>query len=138
VKILVIEDEARIASFMRRGLEIEGFEVEIAPDGAEGLAAAVRPDVGFVLLDLNLPELAGEDVLERLREARPDVPVIVLTAKDAISDRVTSLENGADDYVIKPFSFAELLARINARLRIAGTVASSSASLSVRQAGREA
>jgi len=138
VKILVIEDESRIASFMRRGLEIEGFEVAVAEDGAAGLAAGLEPDVDVVLLDLGLPELAGEAVLERLRAARPDLPVIVLTAKDAISDRVTSLESGADDYVTKPFSFAELLARINARLRIAGTLASSNASPSARQAGRNA
>jgi len=138
VKILVIEDESRIASFMRRGLEMEGFEVAVAEDGAAGLAAAMRPDVDFVLLDLALPELAGEAVLERLRAARPGLPVIVLTAKDAISDRVTSLESGADDYVTKPFSFAELLARINARLRIVEAVESSNTSPSARQAGRKA
>jgi len=116
----MIEDEPRIASFVRRGLVAEGFDVILAADGREGLQAALggRPDL--VLLDLVLPEVSGEEVLRRLYEERPHVPVIVLSAKDAISDRVSNLEAGAEDYLVKPFSFAELLARIHARLRDAG------------------
>lgn len=117
MKILLIEDEPRIASFVRRGLVAEGFDVTVATDGREGLAAALEIESGLVLLDLVLPELRGEDVLRRVRAERPQLPVIVLTSKDAISDRVSSLEAGADDYMLKPFSFVELVARIHARLR---------------------
>jgi len=117
VNILVIEDEARIASFLRRGLVAEGFDVTVADDGREGLDAALTTGPALVLLDLVLPDLSGEEVLARLREHRPELPVIVLTAKDAISDRVSSLEAGAEDYMAKPFSFSELVARIHARLR---------------------
>jgi DNA-binding response OmpR family regulator len=117
MRILLIEDEARIASFVTRGLEAEGFIVEHASDGLSGTerAAEMRPDL--IILDLILPKLNGEEVLQRLRRAGLMTPVIVLTAKDAISDRVENLQAGADDYLTKPFSFAELLARIRARLR---------------------
>ena len=115
--VLVIEDEPGIADFVRRGLESAGFLVEVAADGLTGLQQARREDVELVILDLGLPGLPGEQVLVRLRAARPSLPVIVLTAKDAVRDRVANLEAGADDYVIKPFSFSELLARIRVRLR---------------------
>ena len=115
--VLVIEDEPGIADFVRRGLESAGFLVEVAVDGLTGLQQARREDVELVILDLGLPGLPGEQVLVRLRAARPSLPVIVLTAKDAVRDRVANLEAGADDYVIKPFSFSELLARIRVRLR---------------------
>jgi len=117
VTVLVVEDEQGIVSFLRRGLEAAGYAVLDAADGATGLALAQRPDVDLVVLDLGLPGLSGEEVLVRLRRARPDVPVIVLTAKTAVEDKVANLEAGADDYVVKPFSFSELLARIRARLR---------------------
>jgi DNA-binding response OmpR family regulator len=91
--------------------------VLVAVDGADGLAMALHDDVDVVVLDLGLPGLSGEEVLRRLRQRRPSVPVIVLTAKDAVSDRVANLDAGADDYMVKPFSFSELLARIRARLR---------------------
>jgi len=117
VKIVLIEDEARIASFLRRGLVAEGFDVAVATDGREGLEAALDSECDLVLLDLVLPELSGGEVLSRLREERPHLPVIVLSARDAISDRVSNLEAGADDYLVKPFSFTELLARIRARTR---------------------
>ena len=115
--VLVIEDEAGIADFVRRGLTSAGFVVEVAADGRTGLLEAQRDDIELVILDLGLPGLPGEQVLSRLRVVRPALPVIVLTAKDAVADRVANLEAGADDYVIKPFSFSELLARIRVRLR---------------------
>lgn len=117
MNVLIVEDETRIASFIERGLRAEGFTTQIASDGTTGLALAMQEEVDLVILDLMLPELAGEQVLEKLRQRRPDVPVIVLTARDAVEDRVRNLNAGADDYVTKPFSFAELLARIQARLR---------------------
>lgn len=115
--ILVVDDEEGIVSFVRRGLEAAGFQVVVAADGIDGLALALHDDVELVILDLGLPGLPGEEVLRRLRSRRPNVPVIVLTAKDAVQDRVANLEAGADDYVVKPFSFSELLARVRARLR---------------------
>ena len=115
--ILVVEDEARIAEFIARGLREQGFTVEVATDGRAGLDAALVEDIGLVILDLNLPLLSGEEVLRRLRTRRPQVPVIVLSAKDGIDDRVSNLNAGADDYLPKPFSFAELLARVQARFR---------------------
>jgi DNA-binding response OmpR family regulator len=117
MNVLIVEDEARIASFVERGLKAEGFTVTVARDGSTGYALACDESVDLVILDLKLPKLPGEQVLAKLRERRPDVPVIVLTAKDAIDDRVRNLNAGADDYLTKPFSFAELLARVHARLR---------------------
>jgi DNA-binding response OmpR family regulator len=117
MNVLLIEDEPRIAAFVERGLKAEGFAVQVAGDGETGLALATDDEVDLVVLDLMLPKLSGEQVLERLRSRRPDVPVIILTARDAVEDRVRNLNAGADDYVTKPFSFAELLARIHARLR---------------------
>lgn len=115
--MLVVEDEPGIASFVRRGLEAAGFAVRVEGDGLDGLLAAQAEEVELVVLDLGLPGLPGEEVLRRLRVHRPHVPVIVLTAKDAVADRVANLEAGADDYVVKPFSLSELLARVRARLR---------------------
>lgn len=118
--ILLIEDEDGIVAFVRRGLEAAGLQVLVAGDGIDGLTMALSDDVELVVLDLGLPGIPGEEVLRRLRQRRPTVPVIVLTAKDAVADRVANLEAGADDYVVKPFSFSELLARVRARLRNAG------------------
>jgi DNA-binding response OmpR family regulator len=118
VLALVVEDEARIAGFLKRGLEASGFSVLVAGDGVAGLELARRPDIDVVLLDLRLPTMSGEEVLRTLRREGRSVPVIVLTAKDAVADRVANLEAGADDYMVKPFSFAELVARI--RLRVKG------------------
>jgi DNA-binding response OmpR family regulator len=115
--ILLIEDEPGIARFVQQGVEEAGYTAFVATNGDDGLAMALRDDVELVVLDLGLPGLPGEEVLRRLRQRRPSVPVIVLTAKDAVSDRVANLEAGADDYMVKPFSFSELLARIRARLR---------------------
>lgn len=115
--ILVVEDEPGIVTFLRRGLEAAGYQMLHAPDGPAGLALAQRDDVELVVLDLGLPGLPGEEVLSRLRELRPALPVIVLTARATVADKVASLDAGADDYVVKPFSFSELLARIRARMR---------------------
>ena len=115
--ILLIEDEAGISRFVQQGLESAGYQVLVAVNGDDGLAMALRDEVEVVVLDLGLPGLPGEEVLRRLRQRRPSVPVIVLTAKDAVGDRVANLDAGADDYMVKPFSFSELLARIRARLR---------------------
>ncbi len=117
MNVLIVEDEDRIASFIERGLKAEGFTVQRAADGETGYVLACQEEVDLVILDLMLPRLPGEQVLEKLRARRPDVPVIVLTARDAVEDRVRGLNAGADDYVTKPFSFVELLARVHARLR---------------------
>jgi len=117
MNVLIVEDEPRIAAFVERGLKAEGFTVAIAEDGSTGFVLACDEQVDLIILDLKLPKLSGEQVLAKLRQRRPDVPVIVLTAKDAIDDRVRNLNAGADDYLTKPFSFAELLARVHARLR---------------------
>jgi len=147
MNVLIVEDEARIAAFVERGLKAEGFAVQVAPDGETGFALACNEDVDLVVLDLMLPGMSGEEVLQRLRQRRPDVPVIILTARDAVEDRVRNLNNGADDYVTKPFSFVELLARIHARLRSrdqrnateleAGDVTLDLRSRTARLAGRE-
>ncbi len=130
MNVLIVEDETRIAAFVERGLRAEGFTVPTANDGSTGFALACNEQVDLVILDLKLPELSGEQVLARLRERRADVPVIVLTAKDAIDDRVRNLNAGADDYLTKPFSFAELLARVHARLRARDQSASAALQLS--------
>ncbi|HEU5099912.1 MAG TPA: response regulator transcription factor [Roseiflexaceae bacterium] len=115
-RILIVEDEAEIADYLRRGLTYEGFAVEVAGDGLAGLAAAREhlPDV--VVLDLMLPGLDGMEVAQRLR-AGSNTPIIMLTARDSVADRVAGLERGADDYLVKPFAFEELLARIRVQLR---------------------
>lgn len=115
-RILVIEDDAQIADLLRRGLIYEGYTVEIAADGESGLSAARDRPPDMVLLDLMLPGLDGLTVCRRLRTAS-DVPILILTAKEAVPDRVAGLDAGADDYLVKPFSFDELLARIRALLR---------------------
>jgi DNA-binding response OmpR family regulator len=115
-RILVIEDEPQIADLLRRGLLYEGYSPEIAGDGEAGLAAARDRQPDLVLLDLMLPGIDGLTVCKRLR-AGSNVPILILTAKDAVRDRVAGLDAGADDYLIKPFSFDELLARVRALLR---------------------
>ncbi len=118
--VLVVEDDPGITDFVRRGLESAGFVVVVEADGTRGLLTAHREDIDIVVLDLGLPGLPGESVLRRLRVVRPALPIIILTAKDAIRDRVANLDAGADDYLVKPFSFSELLARVRARLRQPG------------------
>lgn len=114
--ILVIEDETNIAQFLERGLIYEGYRVDVAYDGQSGLALARDNPPDLVILDWMLPGLDGLEVCRRLRAAS-EVPILMLTAKDAVPDRVTGLDSGADDYLVKPFSFDELLARVRALLR---------------------
>src|SRR5215217_8380090 len=115
-RILIIEDEAEIANYLRRGLAYEGFAVEIASDGLTALAIARERMPDVVVLDLMLPGLDGMEVAQRLRSGS-SVPIIMLTARDSVVDRVAGLERGADDYLVKPFAFEELLARIRVQLR---------------------
>ena len=119
LKVLVIDDGINIIEFIKLGLGYEGFQVESASDGPEGLAAAQRIDPDIVILDLMLPGMDGLEVCRRLRTnpITQDVPVLMLTAKDEVHDRVTGLNTGADDYLVKPFDFVELVARIKAILR---------------------
>jgi DNA-binding response OmpR family regulator len=117
MKILVVEDETAIADFVQRGLEAEGYAVECAVDGNEGERQALKGDPDLVVLDLMLPGRDGLSVLDSIRAEKPALPVIVLTAKDTIEDKVAGLDGGAVDYVTKPFSFDELTARIRAHLR---------------------
>ncbi|HEY2478754.1 MAG TPA: response regulator transcription factor [Solirubrobacterales bacterium] len=119
MKILVVEDEVGIADFLERGLRAEGYAVKVAGDGEEGARVAVEPEVDLVVLDRMLPGIDGLEVLARVRQVRPALPVIMLTAKGEIADRVEGLDSGATDYVTKPFAFEELLARVRAQLRAA-------------------
>ena len=114
--ILVIEDEQKIADFLRRGLTYEGFQVEVRMDGESGLKAARDNPPDLVVLDVMLPGLDGFEVCRRLR-AGGSVPILMLTARDSVADRVKGLDSGADDYVVKPFAFEELIARVRALLR---------------------
>jgi DNA-binding response OmpR family regulator len=117
VEILVVEDEASIADFLGRGLEAEGHAVTTAADGVEGERLALRPGVDLVILDWMLPGRSGIEVLEAIRQAKPALPVIVLTAREEIADRVEGLDRGATDYMTKPFAFDELAARVRAHTR---------------------
>jgi two-component system copper resistance phosphate regulon response regulator CusR len=116
-RVLVVEDDSEIADFVVRGLREEGFSVERATDGDEGWHQLKTSDWDVVLLDWWLPGTDGLNLLRRFREANHTTPVLFLTAKDAVSDRVTGLNNGADDYLCKPFAFEELLARVRVMAR---------------------
>ena len=117
MRILVIEDEAKVARALKEGLESEGYEVVLAPTGEAGILRADETSFDLVLLDLMLPDRDGREVLRVLRQRGLGTPVLILTARDAIEDRVQGLDGGADDYLVKPFAFAELLARVRALLR---------------------
>ncbi|MHC4597739.1 MAG: response regulator transcription factor [Planctomycetota bacterium] len=116
-KILVVEDEGAIRRGIVDALEFAGYEVEEAAEGEEGMARAVAPGLDMILLDLMLPKRDGWEILSETRKARPALPIIILTARGAEDDRVRGLKGGADDYVVKPFSAKELLARVEAVLR---------------------
>src|SRR6202030_104391 len=122
---LLIEDEPGIVDFVRRGLEAEGFAVQTALDGTEGERLALKGRFDAIVLDLMLPGRSGSEILASVRRSTPSVPVIVLTARAEIEDRVAGLGAGAVDYLVKPFSLAELVARVRAQLRV---VAQASAS----------
>jgi DNA-binding response OmpR family regulator len=122
--ILLVEDEPGIVDFLERGLRAEGFSVATAMDGVDGERCALRERFDMVVLDLMLPRRSGMEVLASLRAAKPELPVIVLTARGDVEDRVAGLDGGAVDYLVKPFSLAELLARVRAQLRAAAQSAS--------------
>jgi DNA-binding response OmpR family regulator len=117
MKILLIEDDAAIVRALRRGLSAHGHELLSAENGEDGEIMARDAAVDFVLLDISLPGLDGQEVLRRIRAARPELPVLMLTARDDLLNKVTALNAGADDYLTKPFALEELLARIRALTR---------------------
>jgi two-component system copper resistance phosphate regulon response regulator CusR len=117
MKILIVEDEKKTAAYLRKGLTENGFAVEVAGEGEAGLDLARRGDFDLVILDVMLPGRDGWAILADLRQAGSRTPVLFLTARDAVQDRVKGLELGADDYLVKPFAFAELLARVRSVLR---------------------
>ena len=126
--ILVIEDEPGIVDFLERGLRARGFDVVSALDGASGLERALRENVDLVVLDLMLPGRSGAEVLGELHAAKPGLPVIILTARGEVDQRVAGLDAGAMDYLTKPFSLSELAARIRAQLRVAAQTPSTTLS----------
>jgi DNA-binding response OmpR family regulator len=117
MRILVVEDDAPLASFLRQGLEAEYYAVDIASDGDDARWMALENDYDLVVLDLNLPTMDGIAVLHAIRPKKPSLPVLVLTGRSRIEDRVESLDSGADDCLIKPFSYTELSARVRALMR---------------------
>lgn len=119
-RILIVEDEERIVSFLVKGLRAQGFATDVAITGGEGLALALSGSFDLVILDIGLPDRDGFSVLRELRSHDQELPVVILTARDDVADTVTGFEEGANDYVTKPFKFDELLARIRARLREGG------------------
>lgn len=115
--ILVIDDDERITSMLRRSLAFEGYEVSTANNGAEGLKSFMQKEPNLVILDVMMPYIDGHEVCRRIRESGSQVPILMLTAKDEVDDRVKGLDLGADDYVVKPFALEELLARVRAMFR---------------------
>jgi DNA-binding response OmpR family regulator len=120
-RILIAEDEARLSSFLEKGLRANGFVTTVAADGPTALALANDEDFDLLILDLGLPGLDGMTILRTLRAQGRRLPVVILSARDEVADKVAGLEHGADDYVAKPFRFEELLARVRVRLRSEGT-----------------
>jgi len=117
MRILIVEDEPKIGNALRRGLQQEYFVVELCDDGEQGLAAALADEYDVIILDRMLPSMDGIEICQKIRESGNKTPILMLTAKSQIRDRVEGLNAGADDYLIKPFSFEELLARLHALLR---------------------
>lgn len=117
MRILVVEDEAGVAGFLEQGLKETGYAVDVALDGADGLEYALAYEYDAIVLDIMLPKLNGLELLKEIRSKRVKSPVLLLTARDAVDDRVRGLDAGADDYLVKPFVFSELLARLRALLR---------------------
>jgi DNA-binding response OmpR family regulator len=146
MRLLIVEDDKKVAEFVARGLRAERFAVDVSHDGLEGLNFANTYEYDLAILDLMLPKIGGTELLQRIRRRKPDLPILVLTARDATEEKVRQFEAGADDYLTKPFQFAELLVRVKALLR-RGLVSRASVirvadleidrlSLSVRRAGR--
>lgn len=117
MKILIVEDDKKISEFLAKGLNEAGYLTEQALDGEEGLAKAVSLPFDIIVLDLMLPKLSGIEVLEKVREQKVMTPVLILSAKHSVDDRVLGLQKGGDDYMVKPFAFSELLARVEALMR---------------------
>jgi two-component system copper resistance phosphate regulon response regulator CusR len=117
MRLLIVEDDRKLAEFVARGLRAERFAVDLAADGQEGLQHLASYEYDLLILDLMLPLLSGSELLRRVRTSKPTLPVLVLTARDATEDKVAHFEAGADDYLTKPFDFAELLVRVKALLR---------------------
>ena len=117
VKLLIVEDEKKTAGYLRNGLSDQGFVVDVVDNGEDGIHQALSSPYDLIILDVLLPHLDGWQVMSKLREARKLTPVLFLTARDAVADRVKGLELGADDYLVKPFAFSELLARVRSILR---------------------
>jgi len=128
MRILVVEDDKKIASFIGKGLQSNGFDVDIAPDGIQALELWTTTDYNAAIVDIMLPHLDGLSLIEKIREKSITTPVIILSAKQSVDDRVSGLQAGGDDYMIKPFSFSELLARVNAHIRRALQTRESTAS----------
>jgi two-component system copper resistance phosphate regulon response regulator CusR len=117
MRILVVEDEKRIADFLSRGLENGGYTVDVAGDGSTALELVHATEYDLIILDLGLPDMDGMAVLKKIRTRKTSPPVLILSARDAVDDRVKGLETGADDYLVKPFAYVELLARVRVLLR---------------------
>jgi len=117
MRILIIEDEKKIADFIKRGLKEEGYAVDVAYNGEEGHFLATTNEYDLIILDLMLPKLDGISLCRKLREEKVTMPIMMLTAKDTVKDKVVGLDSGADDYLIKPFAFEEFLARVRSLLR---------------------
>jgi DNA-binding response OmpR family regulator len=120
MRVLLVEDDERISDFVQRGLKAEGYAVEVARSGREAIALGAEGSFQAIILDLGLPDLNGRQVCERFRSMGIDTPILMLTARDAVQDKVSGLRSGADDYMTKPFAFEELLARIEALMRRRG------------------
>ena len=117
MRVLLVEDSARLGKYVKDGLSQAGYSLDLAPDGEEGLWLALSNDYDAIILDLMLPKMDGMNVLRRLRKKGRKTHVLILTAKDSVSDRVRGLEEGADDYLVKPFALEELIARVQALVR---------------------
>ena len=122
MRVLLVEDDQRIVDFVQRGLKTEGYVVEVARSGLEAIALGAEGKFQVIILDLGLPDLNGRQVCERLRNTGVGTPILMLTARDTVQDKVTGLRSGADDYMTKPFAFEELLARIEVLMRRGGEI----------------